>query len=493
MTRPRASFGGNNQEIIHILIVGQSNAAGTSKIGTDVNAVNPAEDNTLSPYGNLMLSGGILNGDRNSAASSYIATGSVTNRAEMVSLVPAREMITSDPSTPATQFVTQSIGRPLADWLSWQTGKTFIISNVAVPGYQYSQIKQGTNPYRYSLAQIDQAKRLAEQRGYIYKFGCIVALHGEGDQSFGNVSAAYPNGYASRLVEWQANYETDIRALIGDNAIYKADKTIPFFICQQMFEFSTSWSLSTANGNNRYPTANNNPRGLSNQGIFAIQKSGFSLGLQPNPKRVFIVGTEYQLPTSDAVHLTPFSYREIAEQFAKAVKTVLLDNQNYIHFQPKNVYFSDVNGNTTGGVRSQYISVEFDNTDCNITYPIVFDTNSIFSPLAYNFGFTYIDFPSGATTLAGSPANSSASISSISSLEPTNNTKLLLTLSGVPSGTAINPHLRYGFDNGTYTGATGTMFNINGYRGAIRDSYVNPSRFGYNNHNRLLSFCWFLT
>ena len=472
------------QEIHHIHIIGQSLGEGAASYKVDPNGSAipyPVLSNSQG-FGNLMLSGGVRSGDTNSASPSWIGGGAtvaspaITN--SMASLVPLTE------STDISGL-SETCGSGLANWVSKETGQRFIITNSAVSGYSYAQLKKGTAPYWYTLKQIQVAKALAEQAGFIYKFGCLILIHGEADQIFSSTQSPYTFGYASRLIEWQANYESDILALVRNKTVISGQ--IPFVISQQPGITSNFNTLNFTNGGNfTYPSDNTNPGGISNQGMWWVQAAGLSN--QPAQKRIYLIGGKYHLSSADGLHLIPHASRAHGEEFGKAVKEILYDRTDYQPLQPSNVYFSDSSGATNGNTRSQYVVVEFLNHPSS-KLPIVLDRNRIESPIGHTHGFEYIDFPTGSND----PQTPGAvTISTVASLN-VNNTRLLLTLSAVPASTSTRKHIRYAFSNyGFPSDSVISGFQVSGSRGTVRDSDASKSSNGYDLFNWCVSFAWFL-
>jgi hypothetical protein len=472
------------QEVHHIHIIGQSLGEGAASFKVDPNgsAIPYPAVSGSQGFGNLMLSGGVRSGDTNPASPSFIGGGStvaspaITNA--MASLVPLTETVDA-------AGLSETCGSGLANWISKEIGRRFIVTNSAVSGYSYAQLKKGTAPYWYSLKQIQVAKALAEQAGFLYKFGCLILIHGEADQLFCSTQSPYTFGYASKLIEWQSNYETDILALVRNKTVISGQ--IPFVISQQPGFTSNFNALNfNNNANFTYPSDNTNPGGISNQGMWWVQSAGLSN--QPAQKRIYLIGNKYHLTTADGLHLIPHASRAHGEEFGKAVKAILYDRTDYQPLQPSNVYFSDSSGATNGNTRSQYVVVEFLSHPTN-KLPLVLDRNRIESPAVHRHGFEYIDFPAGSNDAQSPGATTIASVASLN----IDNTRLLLTLSAVPDATATRKQIRYAFSNyGQASDSVVFGFQVSGARGTVRDSDPSRSINGYELFNWCVSFAWFL-
>lgn len=90
----------------------------------------------------------------------------------------------------------------------------------------YSGLQKGTQTYANMLAALTRAKDLAEARGWrIIVDGC---LHKHGESDSGN------SAYATRLAEWQADVDEDVKAITGQAA------DVHFFMHQP----SSAWSAT---------------------------------------------------------------------------------------------------------------------------------------------------------------------------------------------------------------------------------------------------------
>jgi hypothetical protein len=90
----------------------------------------------------------------------------------------------------------------------------------------YSGLQKGTQTYANMLAALARAKDLAEARGWrIIVDGC---LHKHGESDSGN------SAYATRLAEWQADVDEDVKAITGQAA------DVHFFMHQP----SSAWSAT---------------------------------------------------------------------------------------------------------------------------------------------------------------------------------------------------------------------------------------------------------
>lgn len=236
--------------VFHLLIIGQSNAVGVIEFATDQSPV----------AGGLMFNGGVSPGG-----------------AGLTSLVT----LVDNPD--------QTIAPTLAAWLRANAGSDnyeFLVSNVAVDAAPYTSLMQGTVPYNNSLAQVTAAKSLAEAAGKQYVFLGICCIHGESDDT--NVA------YQSDLIDWQANYDTDIKAITG-----QANDVLFYAVQQTAYRFDQ-------NGKTPPLYLGSSQTQLLNAAI-------------SEPTKIKIIGPQYMFDYADLIHHTTADRRWQGEQFAVAI------------------------------------------------------------------------------------------------------------------------------------------------------------------------------
>ena len=150
--------------------------------------------------------------------------------------------------------------------------------------------------------------------------------------------------------------------------------------------------------------------------------------------------------------MTAKSYRHLGEYYGKAMKSVLIDGEEWQPLKPIKASLSGTN-----------ITVDF----YVPSPPMVIDTNSVW--MKTNYGFEYHD---DAT---------SAVVSAVSIID---DDTVMVSLSAVPTGT--NPRIRYAY---TGTAKTWAGWNKEGSaRGNIRDSDATSSLYGNALYNWLVHF-----
>lgn len=155
-------------------------------------------------------------------------------------------------------------------------------------GKNYLALKKGgsSGVYEKVLAQV--ASVAAARPSVIYKG--VSCIHGEQDGLDNNTS------YAANLTEWQANFETDIKALTGQT------EAVPLYLCQ----------VSTASGYG-------NISGISSTG-FPSQLQ--QLAAHKANSKIHLVCPKYHLPYYDHSHITNTAQRILGEYYAKAFAVV---------------------------------------------------------------------------------------------------------------------------------------------------------------------------
>src|SRR5258708_871587 len=242
-----------------------------------------------------------------------------------------------------------------------------IVTRHGVGATAYSGLKKGTAPYSNGITQVNNAKYYSGVLGKLYKVTAVTTIHGESDILAGTTQAQYE----ADLVEWQNDYETDVRAITG-----QAD-AIPMFTDQV-----SSWS----------------GLGFTTSVIPYAQLAAS----EDYPGKVILVGPKYFFDYVHIAHLNNLSYRWLGEYYGKVYKKVVIDGVKWTPLSPKEIV-------RDGNI----IYVQF-----NVPVPpITFDTTAV--DLKSNYGFEYAD------------DNSSASIMSVQIF---NYDTVKITLSTTPTG-----------------------------------------------------------
>lgn len=334
-------FLSNNQ----IIATGQSNAMGTNAFPVL---------STSQPFSNRMLS------------------------TDLNSLIPL-----SEPITNGIPYSGETMSSAFANTVTYLSmidsipNYSSIISLNAVPGVPYTTLMQGTPTYNSALAQVEIAKNISLNEGNTLIVPAVTTVHGESDEIEGTTA----DEYEDYLVEWQNNYETDIRMVTGQ------PDSVPLFLDQM-----SSW---TSFG---YET----PRVAIGQ--YNAAKN--------NPDKIIMVTPRYIFDSVDNIsHMTNYSQRRLGEYYAKVYKKVVIDNENWSPLMPNSITMSE-----------NIIDAEF-----NVPVPpLTFDTTNVL--FKENYGFEYTD------------DSNSAYITNIQIISPDT---IRVTLSNTPSGN--NPRLRYAY------------------------------------------------
>ncbi len=232
-------------------------------------------------------------------------------------------------------------------------------------------------------------------------------MHGESDDAAG-VSA---ETYKSYLIEWQRDYEADVKAVTGQVG------TVPMFTCQQS-SFASDYIHHT------------NP----------VVSLGQLAAAEENPGKIFLVGPKYFLNYVDQLHLDEandgrYGSKLWSEYYAKAVDAVFNHNVQWKPLSPRDI------------VRSgRMIYVRF-----SIPYratKIEFDTTNV-SAMPH-MGFEYLD------------STSSAAVEQVAII---GNDTVRITLNRAPTGT--NQKVAY-----AYTGVINSQTGAHGVgspKGNVRD------------------------
>mgnify|MGYP001263521003 CR=1 FL=1 len=329
---------------------------------------------------------------------------------------------TAAPFIPLVESSVETMSSALANSLTFNdpgNDLDTVIGLHGVSGFTYSQLKKGTSPYNTGMTQVTNAKSAATSLGRVLRVLGVTAIHGETD-NFNGVSGATYQGY---LEEWQHDYDTDVKAITGQS------NDIPLFI-DQMSSFMSSY-------------ANDATSEIPIYQLYAAED---------NPGKIVLVGPKYYYNYSDRHHLTAASSRWDGEYYAKVIKKVAVDHEDWRPLSPDSV-------TRTGNIITADFHVPAGH--------LAFDTTLV-SPRT-NYGFEYYDSTSSAT---------------ISSVEIIDDDTVKVTLSGTPTGS--NQRLRYAYTGvpGTDTGAQ----NAGSAAGNLRDTDPYPSLYGNTLYNWAVHF-----
>jgi hypothetical protein len=341
------------RDINHVLGTGQSLSVGT--LGTPVLSL-------AQPFANTTFVTGPLSG----------GTG-------LTSFIPLVEKSLETHSSSFANEVTM-LARDviLVDQPAGQTSHDLLVSQHGIGGQPYSALKKGgtTACYATGMAQLKAGHDLAVAAGKTYVVRAVTNVHGESDHVAQNAA------YEANLVQWQSDYETDVKAVTGQT------ETVPMLQTQ-----ISSWT--------RFNTATSQIPGA--QLAAHVDSAG----------KVVLVGAKYHLPyVADGVHLTNEGYRHMGEDYAKVYRRVILEGKPWEPVRPETV-------TRVGAVVTVKMFVP--------SPPLVLDTTLVTDP--GKFGFEWAD--DGPSTPA------------VASVAVTAPDTVVVTLSAVPAG--AHPRLRYAY------------------------------------------------
>lgn len=348
-------------DINHVLSTGQSLSVG---------AVGSPPLSTMQPYANLMFDKGVIPG----------GTG-------LTAFAPLVEKTVETMSSGLANDATRD-----ARALFMGKDHVILVSAHGIGGTAYAGLKKGTTAFANGIAQVKAAKTLADASKRTYLVRVTTNVHGESDHVNGNKM------YEANLVQWQADYETDVKAITGQSGI------IPMLHTQM-----SSWT--------KYGQATSV---IPQAQLDASRKSG---------GKIVLVGPKYTaLYVSDGVHLSNLGYRLMGEYYAKVYRRVVLERGTWTPLQPKSI--------TRAGT---VLTVELDVPKP----PLVLDTTLVTNPGSY--GFEAVD---GTKAIK------------IESVEVASPTSLKITLATAPTG-ALRLRYAYtgtaGAVAGSKTGARGNL------------------------------------
>ncbi|HVH41269.1 MAG TPA: sialate O-acetylesterase [Labilithrix sp.] len=372
----------------HVLVAGQS-------LGVGVSGAPPLS--LTQPFGNLMFNTGVMAGGEGLESFEPLVEGDT---------IPGSKAVVETMSSAFANLVAE-LAR--ADGAS---AHDLLLSVHASGAKSYAQLKKGTKPYANGMAQVAAGRDIAKRLGRPYVVRAVATVHGESDH------AEKSTRYLTDMLEWQADYEKDIKSLTGQV------ESVPMFETQ-----ISSWTRMM--------------KGTETSSI-----PGAQLGAHlASAGKVVLVGPKYHLQYSkDGVHLTSEGYRHMGEDYAKAYRRVVLEGRRWEPLRPLAV-------TREGAV----ITIKF----AVPAPPLVLDTDLVADP--GNYGFEYTD--------------ASASSPSITRVEVTAPDTVVVTLSAVP--TADDRHLRYAFTgnrgapSGPRTGARGNLRDSDPTRSRSRHRLYN--------------------
>ena len=269
-----------HRDINHVLGTGQSLSVG---------AVGSPALSTTQPYDNTMFVTGVIAGGTGLTSFEPLVEATVeTMSSSFASLVTkmARDQIL--------------IGQPAG-----KTSHDLLVRAHGVGGRPYAFLKKGGTGTAYAngIAQATAGHDLAVAGNKTYVVRAVTNVHGESDHQLANAD------YEANVLEWQANYETDVKAISGQT------ESIPMLHSQ----FS-SWTR----------LAGQLPTSIIPGAQLAAHISA--------PGKVILVGAKYHLQhVADGVHLTNAAYRHMGEDYAKVYRRVILEGKTWEPLRPQTI------------------------------------------------------------------------------------------------------------------------------------------------------------
>lgn len=360
------------RDVNHVLISGQSLSTG----GHGVPVLS-----TSQPYSNLMFNTGVRAG---ASVSSFVPL--VESAVDPNDITSEGETIASGMSSWVTRAAREDlcVGQPAG-----QRSHDMLVSDHGVGGFPYAELKKGTTPWAAMQAQVTAGKSISAGLGLSHVVRGVLIVHGEKDLLNGNITGIHT--YDTDLAQWQADYDTDVKAITG--------QTDPVVMFQTQL---SSWVWNGGGG-----------PWLALQQLSASVASG---------GKIVMVGPKYIFPyVDDGVHMPASSYRWLGEYYAKAYKRVILEGLPWEPLRPRSIVRTGAN-----------IDVDF----YVPVAPLVLDTTRVSDPGAYGFEFS----------------DDSGAHPDVASVQITGDTSIRVTLWSVPVG--ANQRLRYACVNGTNGGPT---------------------------------------
>lgn len=157
----------------------------------------------------------------------------------------------------------------------------------AIAGQLYTSLKKGTVPHSNLLKAVQRLVDIGAETGISILVPAVTIIHGEADH------ADSADVYAAKLVEWQADLDTDIKAITGQT------QTV-IVVTDQMSRYNN-----------------------------ATSRLGQLKAWIDNPTKFIQVGPKYHLPVVDEVHMTAISVARRGAEFGRAMRAVLITGSTY--------------------------------------------------------------------------------------------------------------------------------------------------------------------
>ncbi len=240
-----------------------------------------------------------------------------------------------------------------------------------IPGY--------LAPFAEAMLQVKSAKAIAASKGKTYVVRAVTTIHGASDHYDREHELSFIDrtdgtglvgNYADALLEWQHDYETDVRAITGQ------EEPVPLFLSQ-----FGSWTDT--------PTSRIPVRQMEAH----VRAPGKVIVVTPNYPFVHF---------EDCLHYSNHSQRRLGAYFAKAYQKVVIEGGTFEPLRPLTITRA-----------ANVVTVTFRVP----VPPMVLDTTRVTDP--GNYGFTYED---------------SAASAAITNVAVTGPDTVRITLSSAPTG-----------------------------------------------------------
>jgi hypothetical protein len=355
-------------EINHVLITGQSNSV--------ANGGNPSLSHDQ-PYANLMFDTGVMSmtggfvdpndhtlGPKDSCDSEGCTT--FEEPTTFVPLVDSDHYYDYDVETCTSGFANEISFLATGAYQGRVPGlpghHDVLASLHGRSGNTYQCLRKGGCNYKpdYFLAfdqglkEVTKAKAIAASMHKSYVVRAVAAIHGESDHySYGTNTQEFPldgtdgtpksiADYSDGVVEWQRDYETEIRKITGQT------EPIPLFISQ-----ISGWN-----------------------DVVTSKVAEWQLDAHTKAQgKVFLIGPMYSLPiASDCLHYSNEGERRLGEYFAKVYARVVFEGKAWEPVRPKTITLKGATITATFFVPAP---------------PLVVDTNQVAE--IDHLGFTFDD------------------------------------------------------------------------------------------------------
>ena len=293
----------------------------------------------------------------------------------------------------------------------------------------YNAARGHASPFAQGMKEVTSAMTIAAAAGKTYVVRAAVTIHGESDHyEYVAGTPEFPlagtdgvpnkiKDYSDGLVEWQADYESSVKAITGQA------QAVPLFISA-----ISGWTSTRTS-----------------------QVAQFQLDAHIRaPGKVVYVTPAYPLSVKDdCLHFDSAGERRLGEYFAKAYTRVVFAGETWEPVRPKLI--------TRAG---NVVTVKYHVPSPPLTLDSVHVTNP------GNFGFDFLDNGAFAT---------------ISSVVVSAPDTVTITLGAAPSGVNMRLRYAQNQDVNPMTRCIGpgTVYG-GGARGNVRDSDATPSQYGYD-------------